>query len=164
MKVLFYLSAILIALSGCSQQPAGNQQSSESSLGQQESVDQDIDTICFERYSSPMKQDTASVMLVIQGTRVSGRFSNFPYQKDARVGTITGNKTGNVIRGTWRYQQEGMPDSIKFEFKLQNENLLQKATSFDQNTGREVLSDTAAFSLVFDKVNCQNNDPRMRKN
>ena len=162
MKISFYLPAILLGLSGCSQQPAGNQQTSESSIGQQESVNQD--TICFERYSSPKKQDTTSVMLVIQGSRVSGRFSNFPYQKDARIGTITGTKTGNLISGVWRYQQEGMQDSIKFEFKLQNETLLQKATSFDQNIGREVLRDTAAFSLVFEKVNCQYNDPRMRKN
>ena len=164
MKILFYLPAFLLGLSGCSQQPAGNQQTADTSIAQQGTVIQDIDTICFERYSSLKKQDTASIMLVIQGSLVSGRFSNFPYQKDARIGTITGTQTGDIIKGIWRYRQEGMQDSIRFEFKIQNDKLLQKATTFDQITGREVLSDTAAFRLVFEKVNCQNNDPRMRKN
>lgn len=162
MKILLYLPAVLLALSACSRQPAGNQQT-DSSASPDVSIIQDTDTICFERYSSLKKLDTASIMMIIEGSSVSGRYSNYPYQKDARIGTITGTKSGDLIKGVWRYQQEGMPDSIKVEFKLQDDKLLQKATSFDQNTGREVLTDTAAFSLVFDKLNCQSNDPRMRQ-
>ena len=164
MKIIIYLGAILFVLSGCLQQSAENQQSGNRSVVQQKSINPDIDTLCFERYSSLKKQDTASIMLIIEGNRASGRFSNFPYQKDARIGTISGSRAGNLIRGTWHYQQEGMQDSIQFEFKLQEDQLLQKATAFDQETGREVFSDTAAFRLVFDEVDCRRNDRRMRPN
>lgn len=164
MRVIFYLFVVITILSACSQQPAGSQKSGQISGAQEGSVIQDMDTICFERYSSLKKQDTASIMMIVDGSRVSGGFSNFPYQKDARIGTIEGTKTGNLIKGIWRYQQEGMKDSITIEFKLEGDKLLQKATAFDQNTGREVPSDTAAFRLLFDRINCQNIDHRMRRN
>lgn len=111
------------------------------------------DTLCFERISGLQKQDTASVSMIINGDKVAGHYENIPFEKDARKGTITGSRTRENISGVWVYSQEGIKDSINFEFKLQNDVLLQKPTSYDSN-GKEVLTDTASFSLAFQKANC----------
>ena len=122
-----------------------------------------IDTLCFVRLDGLQNQDTTSLRLVINGENVTGQFASFPDQKDARIGTINGTKTGNLIKGMWRYQQEGIVDSIGFEFKLQGDKLLQKQSNFDTNTGRESLSDTSAFSIEFLKQDCRSADPRIIK-
>lgn len=113
------------------------------------------DTLCFARYSGLQKQDTASVRFILDGNKVSGQLANYPYEKDSRVGIIAGIKSGDIIKGTWHYQQEGRMDSIGFEFKLEGNSLLQKQTSYDMNTGREMLTDTAGFSLEFIKLDCE---------
>jgi hypothetical protein len=111
---------------------------------------------CFDRYSGLKNQDTSAVTLVIKANSVSGLYSDYPYQKDARVGTITGTKNGDTIKGVWRYQQEGIEDSIRFEFILQGRRMLQRNTSLDMHSGREFLSDTAAFSRIYMQVSCEN--------
>jgi hypothetical protein len=122
-----------------------------------------IDTICFERYSGSRNQDTASVRIIISGTRVNGDYSNFPYQKDARIGKISGTRSGDIIKGIWRYKQEGMIDSIPIEFKLQGDTMLQKKTTFNMESGREILPDTSNFTVLFKKIDCKRTDYRMHK-
>ena len=163
MKNLSFLSLALFSVfAGCNQ--PRNQQGKPEKTSHNKAINvESIDTICFERYSGLKKQDTASVKMIISGTEVHGDYSNFPYQKDARIGKITGKKSGNEIKGFWRYMQEGMNDSIPFEFRLEGDKMLQKKTSFDAVTGRETLSDTSSFSILFDKVNCRNTDYRMHK-
>lgn len=114
-----------------------------------------IDTLCFSRYSGSKNQDTAVVRLIIDGDKVAGDFSNIPYEKDARIGTITGVRLNGVIKGIWKYQQEGINDSIPYEFKLQGDRLLQKETRYDTKTGREFLPDTADFNVEFSMTDCQ---------
>lgn len=113
------------------------------------------DTLCFVRLSGLQSQDTTSLKLIIDGEKVGGQFASFPYQKDSRIGLISGIKTGEVIRATWYYQQEGMDDSLTVEFMLKDNKLLQKQSSFNQATGREYLSDTASFNLDFLKQECR---------
>lgn len=113
-----------------------------------------VDTLCFARYSGLKNQDTAFVKLIIHGDKVSGNFSNIPYEKDSRIGTVTGVKSGSLIKGIWHYQQEGMHDSIAFEFKLEEHKLLQKTTSYNLNTGQEILTDTAGYDIEFSKGDC----------
>jgi len=60
-----------------------------------------------------------------------------------------------VIKGIWKYQQEGINDSIPYEFKLQGDRLLQKETRYDTKTGREFLPDTADFNVEFSMTDCQ---------
>jgi hypothetical protein len=156
MKKLCFLSfSVFIVLTGCSNR--GNQNGkSEPETVHRSSSSVSTDTICFERYSGLEKQDTASVMMIIAGNEVHGRYSNFPYEKDAHIGSISGKKSRQQIKGMWRYQQEGMNDSIPFEFRLEGNRMWQKKTTFDLTSGRETLSDTASFSVLFEKVNCQN--------
>jgi len=120
------------------------------------------ETLCFERYSGNRNQDTASIRLVLKGNNVSGSYANIPYEKDARIGTISGTRSGNVMKGIWRFQQEGMSDSVGFEWKIEDDMLLQKQTGFDSSSGREVLSDTAAFSQEYLRVDCQSLNSRIR--
>ena len=160
MKRPVILFAFLWTLGACTQtnQPSDHTASVESEAAIVS------DTLCFQRYSGLTNQDTASVKLIIDGNNVTGQYTNLPHEKDGRFGSITGIKTGDLIKGMWRYQQEGMDDSIGFEFKLQDDKLLQKNTSFDMNTGREFLSDTASFSLKYVKIACETVDFPARRN
>jgi hypothetical protein len=111
-------------------------------------------TICFIRTEGKRNQDTAAVRLVINNEMVSGKMMNMPFEKDWRRGTIKGRKHGDTIAGTWTYMQEGMWDSIQVSFLLKNDQLIGKATAFDPEKSREVLPDSAAYSLVFNKIDC----------
>jgi hypothetical protein len=160
-KNLCFVTLVLCsAFAGCNQSSDHHEKSEKVSENKAIAVER-ADTICFERYSGLKKQDTASVRMIISGNQVHGNYSNFPYQKDARIGKITGEKSGNKIKGVWRYIQEGMTDSIPFEFQLEGKKMLQKNTSFNVTTGRETLSDTSSFSVLFEKVDCKNIDYRM---
>ena len=149
-RPLFFL-VFLMALGACTQnsQPADH----TASVGPEAAIASD--TLCFQRYSGLTSQDTASVKLIIEENEVRGQYSNLPHEKDSRVGTIAGIKNGDLIKGMWYYQQEGMDDSLAVEFKLQDDKLLQKNTSFDMKTGREFLSDTATFNLEYRKIDCE---------
>lgn len=153
MKKILFLPALIIALAGCTQ--SNNPKTNEFKRNVQVET---ADTLCFNRFSGLENQDTSFVKIIINGDKVLGNFSNIPNEKDARIGTITGVKSGSIIKGMWHYKQEGMNDSIAYEFKLQDNILLQKKTSYDVSTGREMLSDTAAFSVEFSQVDCQSAD------
>ncbi|MBC7914775.1 MAG: hypothetical protein H7Y07_11715 [Pyrinomonadaceae bacterium] len=135
------------------------------SCGQRAGTDQNLtlakrqiqsDTLCFERISGSQKRDTASICMIIDGDKVTGRYENIPFEKDARKGTIAGTKNDDTIIGKWVYWQEGMQDSINFAFKLQNNLLLQRETTYNE-AGKEVLTATASFSLGFKKTDCNKN-------
>ena len=79
---------------------------------------------------------------------------NMPYEKDQRSGTIHGKKEGHTINAMWTYMQEGMKDSIKVSFRLEKDQLLQKASAFDPQKGREILPDSSTYQIRFDKVDC----------
>ncbi len=142
---LLSIALTVVACNSDNKQPVGN------------GLDLDVirpDTLCFESYGGLQNQDTASIELILKGGEVSGKFSNFPYQKDKRVGLIRGTRTGDMIKGIWEYQQEGITDSINFEFKLQDSALLQKETRFNPATGKETLDQNCAFNKKFLRLNC----------
>lgn len=100
-------------------------------------------------------QDTAFIRLMVEGERVSGDFSNIPYQKDSRIGTIEARKEGELIKGQWAYMQEGMNDTLEVEFRLVGNKLIQKNYTVDSRTGREILSDRSEFNIEFTKADCR---------
>lgn len=51
--------------------------------------------------------------------KISGSYENRSFQKDARQGRISGIRTNDIIKGLWIYTQEGMTDSLPFDFKYQ---------------------------------------------
>jgi predicted small lipoprotein YifL len=156
MKTFVLLTLLIITLAACGSN--GNiklRGENATILNPDSGATKSIDTLCFERYSGLQKQDTASISIIINGNDVTGRYANYPYEKDSRVGTVVGIKSGNFIKGTWRFQQEGMNDTIGFEFELEGNSLRQKQTSYDANSGREVIADTATFNLEFIKRDCK---------
>ena len=150
MNRILLLSVIILALVACTQ--SNNVQVTKFDAKE---TSQRTDTLCFNRYSGLKNQDTAFIKLIIEGDKVRGYFRNIPYEKDSRKGIVSGVKTGNHIKGMWHYQQEGVADSIAYEFKLHDTKLFQKETSYDATSGREFLSDSAKFNVEFSKGDCQ---------
>ena len=162
MKTYIVLLMLAFAIGACTQTGTIKLNGDSTRVEQDSSLVAGSETLCFERYSGSRNQDTASVKLVLDGTRVTGSYANLPFEKDARIGTISGTRSGNIIKGMWRFQQEGMTDSIAFEFKIDDDRLLQKPTSFDPTSGREALSDTSGYSLEYKRLDCDTSNLRIR--
>ena len=146
MNYIIFILIFSFFASGCSQ--------NSEKFDRNNSVYTRADTLCFERYSGAKNQDTAFISLIINGNQVNGSYSNYPLEKDARIGIIKGSKAGNDITGTWYYTQEGIADSVAFYFSLKENYLMQKQSNFDLKTGREYLADTAVLKLKYMKIQC----------
>ena len=162
MKTYITLLSLAIAVSGCTQKGTIKLTGDSTREVDDSFIETPADTLCFERYSGSRGQDTSSISIVLEDNRVTGKYATFPYEKDARIGTITGIRTGNIMKGMWHYQQEGMRDSLGFEWKIEDDKLMQKQTGFDPASGRERLSDTAQFSLEYQRIDCQSLNYRIR--
>lgn len=114
------------------------------------------ETLCFQKLSGTSNQDTARIKLIVEADQVRGDFSNIPYEKDSRIGTIQAKKDGDLIKGLWIYMQEGMSDTLEVEFMLMDKKLVQKNYTIDAGTGREVISEASVFNIEFTQVECRN--------
>lgn len=117
-------------------------------------------SLCFEHVSGNRNQDTALVYLKISGDHVDGELISLPYEKDRRKGNINGTIDGDIIKGVWTFSQEGAEDTLSFEFKLQNDRLLQKEYTVDKNSGRQILSNTGVFSIEYMPYDCSRMERR----
>ncbi|MDB5119513.1 MAG: hypothetical protein JWN56_731 [Sphingobacteriales bacterium] len=151
MKVFLILLVMMSTICSCNNNHSSNKVASEKL-----NIDLQYDTLCFQKVSGISHQDTATIQLLINGESVTGRFSNVPSEKDARIGTLTGTKKDDVINGVWAYNQEGMAGSLPVVFKLSGNTLNQKDFQIDNKTGREIITDSSKFSIVFDKIKCLN--------
>ncbi|MGV8879842.1 MAG: hypothetical protein ACOH2A_12510 [Sphingobacteriaceae bacterium] len=152
MKYLQFFSLLTLPcflLLACNSSPV--QQQSDDSLVRRDIIP-DSSKLCFQHTEN---RDTSSIQLIISGSLVEGKFSSVPFEKDARRGNIRGTKQGDIIKGLWRYMQEGVIDSLDVEFKLKDNQLLQKEFSVDKQTGREVLESSASFNILFSAVDCE---------
>ncbi len=113
-----------------------------------------IETLCFLKTEGLQQQDTAYVQLVINGNKITGVYANIPYEKDSRIGTLSGTKENDLIKGIWVYMQEGVQDTLDVEFKLNGDILTQKNYSVDPKTGSQFLSDTSAFAMKYTNIDC----------
>jgi len=114
------------------------------------------DTLCFIYTEGKKQQDTQAVKLLISGNDVEGKMIYMPEEKDWRFGTLKGKKTNDILSLKWTFVQEGIKDSADVIFKLDGDKLLQKSVSYDVQTGREMIADTASFTKAFEKINCEN--------
>ncbi|MXV51600.1 hypothetical protein GS399_11515 [Pedobacter sp. HMF7647] len=110
---------------------------------------------CYQLVSGNTKRDTANISLTVTGNEVGGTYNNMIWEKDSRKGTLVGTKQNDEIIGSWKFMQEGMTDSLPVAFKIQGDKLLAKDYSFDSKTGRQFISDTAAYSRTFSTVDCK---------
>lgn len=148
-----YLSLFVLLIVSCNSQPKETATEKVLEIAGEVSTNT-ADTLCFMKTAGAKNQDSALVRLVINGDKVTGKMMNLPHEKDSRVGRIHGTKEGDIVTAKWTYMQEGMIDSVLVSYKLDGGNLLQKAPSFDPETGREFLPDTATYRILFQATNC----------
>jgi hypothetical protein len=111
-------------------------------------------TMCYMYTAGKNNADTFAAKLIINNNQVSGKMMYLYYEKDWRLGNITGTIKENNIDAIWTYMQEGMKDSVAVALKIEGDKLLQKEPAFDKSTGREYLPDTASYSQAYNKVDC----------
>jgi hypothetical protein len=100
-------------------------------------------------------RDSTTLKLRMRGS-VEGEFNWIPAEKDARRGTIVARISGDMIKGTWTFMQEGMKDSLPVEFRLKGTRLYQQQYKANPSTGRQYLDAASPFDIVFEKVGCRN--------
>ena len=123
-------------------------------LVNRDTVQYSTDSMCYMYTAGRNNADTYAVRILIDNKNVSGKMMYLYYEKDWRLGNITGTLNGDVINGVWVYMQEGMKDSINISFRQENDKLVQKRSAFNPETGREYLADSATFSQVYEKIDC----------
>jgi hypothetical protein len=111
---------------------------------------------CFYHTDGTAAQDTTMVNMLINGSKVTGKMSWLPKEKDARKGTITGTLSGNAIKAVWAFAQEGSKDTMNVEFQLRGNALAQKPYSYDAKTGRQQTNTNADYSVIYNMKNCTN--------
>ncbi len=109
---------------------------------------------CYTMISGLSKKDTSFIRLMIDGSAAKGEMITSIYQKDKRQGSFTGTIKDSILNGTWTFVQEGINDSLPLVFRVNGTTLEQKKFSYDRETGRAFIADTASFGSIFNKVNC----------
>ena len=111
--------------------------------------------MCFLKAGGSGMRDTTRVRLVLQGGRVSGDMEILLFEKDSRRGSLNGTiDKEDIIRVQYRFMQEGMQDTIRLEFRLTENALLQRPTRVDPASGREVPDPGADFGNKLDRIGC----------
>lgn len=105
--------------------------------------------LCFLRTEGNTNQDTTSIELVIKDNKVSGLMNWMPYQKDSRKGKLQGTIQNDSIQAVWSFMQEGMTDTINLQFKIDNNQLLQKPLKLNTKTGREQTNNSGGYTLAY---------------
>ncbi len=109
---------------------------------------------CFLRTEGTHQQDSSYLQLVIRNETVNGTYNVIPHEKDARRGTILGEADDGILDLVWTFTQEGIQDTLRVVFMLQDGKILQKPLTLDTLTGRQMTSDDSDFSEVYEQVDC----------
>jgi len=153
-----YVVICAMALASC----AGNNQKADSVKTDSTTMDtstkpnipaQDME-YCFIRTDGTAAQDTTAVHLNIKQGKVTGEMKWIPKEKDSRKGTLEGTISGDTIKAVWSFMQEGMKDTLGVEFKLSAQQLAQKPSLFNKDTGREQLINNAGYTIIYKLDNC----------
>lgn len=109
---------------------------------------------CFLRTEGTQQQDSSYIQLAIRKKTVSGVYNVIPAEKDARRGTVLGTAEDGVLDLVWTFTQEGMQDTLRVVFALEDGKLKQKPLAVDTATGRQITRDTSTFSVMYEPVDC----------
>lgn len=154
------MKAIFTALIGASflfacQQNAENRSDTADSTAQRQAGVPDAEQKhCFIRFDGDQQQDSSFLQLVVRGQAVSGTYNYIPHEKDARRGTVLGTAVDDTLDLVWTFKQEGVQDTMRVVFLLENEKLLRKSLSVDATTGRQVTLDSSKFSEIYERIDC----------
>lgn len=108
--------------------------------------------LCFQKANG---RDTLKVQLTINGTLVSGRMDNMPYEKDARYGLLSGTISDDHIHARWTYEQEGIKDTLNLDLRLTDSALLQRPVKVNTTTGHEETDATAPYNELIPLISCR---------
>ena len=108
---------------------------------------------CFLRLDGEKHQDSTYVFIRLKGDSVSGVHHWVPDLKDARRGSITGEKRGDTIDVVWSYMQEGLSDTSHVVFVMEDGYLKQQPLLV-QPDGRQVRDSKAPFEITYKPVDC----------
>lgn len=110
--------------------------------------------ICFLGADGPHKQDTLKVHLAIHGTLVEGSMDYMPYEKDARLGLLSGTISDDIIKVRWTFNQEGVKDTLSLDMKLTEQALLQRPLRPNPTNGREETDPGADYGSPIPVIAC----------
>lgn len=113
-----------------------------------------LDSVCFIRTEGIGNVDTMALKLFTEGNEAWGKLMYLYSEKDWRMGRFTGKRNGDMVKAKWVFLQEGMQDSVDLSFKLQGNSAFQQNMQVDKKTGKETLSDTAAYSREYRRIDC----------
>ncbi len=150
-KYLIILAATLLA--SCTNSDDQQKKDTDNALKVATEVStNESDTTSYYHTTGDKNQDSALLQLVIRNNIVSGTLQYMPYEKDARRGTLAGEKNGDIINAVWTYTQEGMEDTLSVSFKFKNGTIWQKPNVFNPKLGREVLDPRTDYEIEYKKT------------
>lgn len=145
-KYVLILTVILFAACGEEADNAGNLKAVKQPKVKERSY-------CYLRTDGTNNQDTEAIHIIVKNDSVSGEMKYLPHEKDARVGTLTGIKVGDVIKADWLCQQEGMEFTVQVGLKMKRNKVLQQVSAFNDK-GEEYLPTNAEYKWEYKEVNC----------
>ncbi|SEK52430.1 hypothetical protein SAMN05661044_00448 [Olivibacter domesticus] len=153
-SVLITVAACLL-LNACNQQEQRKKHANwvDTAFKSDTAVQDTSQELCFMGLSGNNK-DSSFVSLSILGDKIVGKHSWVPFEKDGRTGSIAGTKKGDTLDVVWEFMQEGMKDTLRTVFLLKGEQLKQKPFSVDPKNGRQITDDKSAFTIIYNKINC----------
>jgi hypothetical protein len=119
----------------------------------------DLDSACYILTEGKGNMDTMALKLFTEGDEAWGKLMYLYHEKDWRMGRFYGKRDRDIVRAKWKFLQEGLEDSVELSFRLQGNSAFQQNAQVDKKTGKETLSDTAAYSREYRLIDC-NKFPR----
>lgn len=154
MKALVIVLAAAAFFASCTLSP--KQTTTQDTLNAKASLKSDSipGPACYLLLEGTANQDSTRLRLQFSGSDVTGELNWIPAEKDSRTGKITGTRTGNSVKGTWTFMQEGMQDTLSVEFQLAGKILYQRAYKTDPATGRQQLRENGPLDKQFSRIAC----------
>lgn len=152
MKSIILILAAAVIITSCNSTGDKSEASSIdtlSNIGTPTNRTPNAHALCFLRTEGKNNQDTTSIELVIKDNRVNGLMNWMPYQKDSRKGKLHGTIKNDTIQAVWSFMQEGMTDTLNLQFRLKNNQLMQKPLKVNTTTGRQQTDNAADYTLTY---------------
>ena len=108
-----------------------------------------VTSLCFVRTEGKNNVDSTYIQVVVKNNTITGEMNWLPFQKDTRKGLLNGTMSGDTIKAVWTFKQEGMTDTMRLEFKLDDHNLVQKPLKVNGKTGRQQTDDAAGYTVAY---------------
>jgi hypothetical protein len=145
--------SMLLLISACRLQPdkipALYSDSAQSSLIVTESKE-----FCFRKISGIQNRDTLEMSFRITGKSIQGELRQAIFEKDQRIGPISGEWNGRLFRVAWFYQQEGIRDTLPVQFLITPAGVLMAPLGEGEKTGGQAANIDTGNWITIQQVSC----------